>query len=60
MTKGTGIKIESYVSKHSDAVFSHGICPVCSEKLYPEMYERIKARKGLTMNKTETSTEDES
>ncbi|HET7213963.1 MAG TPA: response regulator [Terriglobia bacterium] len=26
-------QLESYVSKHSDAEFSHGICPECYEKL---------------------------
>ncbi len=32
-------QIESYVAKHSEAVFSHGICPTCAKKLYPEYYE---------------------
>ncbi|GFE62658.1 PAS domain S-box protein [Geobacter sp. AOG2] len=26
--------VESYISAHSGADFSHGICPVCAEKLY--------------------------
>lgn len=26
--------LESYIQKHSDALFSHSICPECSEKLY--------------------------
>jgi DNA-binding response OmpR family regulator len=25
-------QLEQYISDHSEAVFSHGICPVCSEK----------------------------
>jgi hypothetical protein len=29
-------QIELYIKEHSDAVFSHGICPECAEKLYPE------------------------
>jgi phosphoserine phosphatase RsbU/P len=29
--------IEQYVSAHSEAEFSHSICPGCSEKLYPGM-----------------------
>jgi hypothetical protein len=29
-------QIESYISEHSEAEFSHGICPECAEKLYPE------------------------
>ena len=28
--------VEQYVSEHSDARFSHGICPECMEELYPE------------------------
>lgn len=29
--------IESYIGKHSDAQFSHGLCPDCVKKLYPDM-----------------------
>lgn len=29
-------QIESYVRKHSDAEFSHGICPDCMQRLYPD------------------------
>ncbi|MFA6148498.1 MAG: HAMP domain-containing protein [bacterium] len=28
--------IEQYISEHSEAQFSHGICDECMEKLYPE------------------------
>ena len=28
-------QIEVYVSQHSEADFTHGICPTCLEKLYP-------------------------
>lgn len=31
-------RIEKYIEEHSDAEFSHGICPECARKLYPEMY----------------------
>jgi PAS domain S-box-containing protein len=37
--KGQWHKIESYIKEHSEAVFSHGICPDCSEKLYPEFHK---------------------
>ncbi len=30
-------QIEAYIQKHSDADFSHGICPECAAKHYPEM-----------------------
>ena len=34
--KGYWHKIESYISEHSEAEFTHGICPKCAEKLYPK------------------------
>jgi len=33
--EGNYEQIESYISKHSEALFSHGICPECMKKLYP-------------------------
>jgi hypothetical protein len=32
--KGYWNQIESYISEHSEADFSHGICPECAEELY--------------------------
>jgi hypothetical protein len=32
-------QIEGYIGDHSDAEFSHGLCPECAQKLYPELYE---------------------
>jgi len=29
-------KIEKYIQERSEAKFSHGICPECSKKIYPE------------------------
>ncbi len=34
--KGYWNQIESYIVTHSDAQFSHGLCPECAQKLYPE------------------------
>jgi hypothetical protein len=28
-------QMESYIQRHSEADFTHGICPECAEKLYP-------------------------
>jgi PAS domain S-box-containing protein len=28
-------QLEQFIMEHSDAVFSHGICPPCAKKLYP-------------------------
>ncbi len=30
-------QIEEYIALHSEAEFSHGICPDCARKLYPEL-----------------------
>ncbi len=30
-------QIEEYISGHSEAEFSHGICPDCAQELYPEL-----------------------
>jgi GAF domain-containing protein len=34
--KGYWNQLEKYISEHSDAQFSHGICDKCLEKYYPE------------------------
>lgn len=34
--KGYWNQIESYIHDHSEAEFSHGICPDCAKKLYGE------------------------
>jgi len=34
--KGYWNKIETYISEHSEAKFSHGICQECEKKLYPD------------------------
>lgn len=33
-------QIEAYISDHSEAEFSHGICSDCAKKLYPELYNK--------------------
>ena len=39
--KGFWHLVEEYVSDHSDAQFSHGICPECAQKLYPEVHPKV-------------------
>ena len=36
--KGYWTQVEAYVRDHSLAEFSHGICPECAKRLYPEYY----------------------
>jgi hypothetical protein len=38
-------QLEKYIGEHSEAQFSHSICPECAKKLYPELYERIEKKK---------------
>ncbi len=37
--KGYWSQVESYIQKHSEAKFSHGLCPDCIKKLYPDLVE---------------------
>jgi hypothetical protein len=34
--------IERFIQKRSEARFSHGICPDCAKKLYPEVFATAK------------------
>ncbi len=43
--KGYWNHVEEYVSRHSEAVFSHGICPSCIHKLYPDSKLSKKLKK---------------
>jgi hypothetical protein len=42
--KGYWRRIEAYISSHSDAEFSHSICPDCAKEQYPELdlYEDLE------------------
>lgn len=45
--KGFWNHLETYISRHSEATFSHGICPDCLTELYPDVAEQIlKGRQG--------------
>lgn len=35
-------QVDVYIRDHSEAQVSHGICPECTEKLYPEYAEKLK------------------
>ena len=34
--RGYWHQVESYIQQHSSAVFTHGLCPKCSQKIYPK------------------------
>ncbi len=35
-------QIEIYIREHSEAEFSHALCPRCVKVLYPDLYDRLK------------------
>jgi len=37
--QGNWEQIESYIAARSPAQFSHGLCPECAERLYPDFYK---------------------
>ncbi len=38
--RGYWLQVEEYIRNHSEAEFSHGLCPECAKKLYPEIFAR--------------------
>jgi len=41
---GYWTQVEVYISDHSDTEFSHGLCPECALKLYPELFPKNDKR----------------
>ena len=39
--KGYWTQIEQYISTHSNTRFSHGLCPECMAKLYPDIVKEM-------------------
>ena len=39
--QGFWTQVESYIASHSEAQFSHSICPDCVKKLYPELADQL-------------------
>jgi PAS domain S-box-containing protein len=48
--RGYWKKVEDYIKEHTDASFTHGICPACLKKVDPETYEDLF---GNTANREE-------
>ena len=44
--QGAWQQLEAYISQHTDAQFSHGMCADCLQVMYPEVYRRRQARGG--------------
>jgi CRP-like cAMP-binding protein len=42
---GSWVSIEKYITEHSEAEFSHGLCPDCVKELYPQYAKRASEEK---------------
>jgi len=43
--KGYWNQLESYIQEHTEAEFSHGLCPDCLKKLYPDIFPSLQEEK---------------
>jgi hypothetical protein len=43
--KGYWSQVETYIEQHSDAQFTHGLCPDCAKRMYPQLFERVYGEK---------------
>jgi PAS domain S-box-containing protein len=48
--KGYWTQIEAYIRDHSEAEFTHGICPECMKKLYPDVFDNDFKEKRLSLD----------
>jgi hypothetical protein len=44
--QGYWTQLEGYIKTHSEADFTHGTCPECVERLYPEIYKQMECDSG--------------
>jgi hypothetical protein len=35
-------RLDEYIAEHTDVMLSHGLCPECYEKHYPDFYKNTK------------------
>jgi len=45
---GSWSQFEFFIDTHSEAQFSHGLCPDCAKEHFPQYYQRIKNKKELS------------
>ena len=50
--KGYWNQLEEYINEHSEATFSHGVCPECAEKLYGGFFAKNKKQQEDTSSQT--------
>ncbi len=55
--KGYWNSVEYYIGLHTDADFTHGICPECTDALYPEVIEIRRKRAENQANEANPPTD---
>lgn len=50
-------QLENYILNHSDAKFSHAICPICMKKLYPEFADDVNEQVEKELHRKDDSSE---
>ncbi|MDH4319474.1 MAG: PAS domain S-box protein [Desulfobulbaceae bacterium] len=38
--QGTWNQMEQYIKEHTDAEFSHSMCPECAKRMYPDLFDK--------------------
>jgi len=38
---GAWVRVDTYIAKRTDTMFSHGMCPDCIKKLFPEYHDKM-------------------
>jgi len=44
--QGYWSQLEDYIHTHSQAEFSHSLCPLCAERFYPDLFPELKTQKA--------------
>jgi len=55
--KGYWDRIETYIQAHTEATFSHSLCPDCARKLYPDLYKDREPENGTSPNHRQAGNE---
>jgi len=40
--RGYWNQLEQYINEHTDATFSHGLCPDCQQELYGDFFAKVR------------------
>lgn len=52
--QGYWSQVEQYVSAHTEAKFSHSLCPGCAHEFYPELYDELGRRRTMISRRADS------